>query len=148
MSHQNSRAEAQSTCAIKCCKQCTSHCITDNNHFKHVLLLRTKWFLVWTQGCHSGVMVSTLAREARGLWLDSQLWQLFFHTPFISLIALDPSLEPIRTCRQTKAQMTWQSDEHSHQHQKLMRPTISAIQYSISQQNESLQAMLARVWKY
>ena len=52
------------------------------------------------------------------------------------------------TCRQTKAQMTWLSDEHSHQHQKLISPTISATQYYISQQNESLQAMFARVWKY
>ena len=49
------------------------------------------------QGCHSGVTVSTLAREARGLWFDSQLWQFFPCT--LPLPALEPSLMFISEAR-------------------------------------------------
>ena len=43
--------------------------------------IRTDESLECGQGCHSGVTVSTLSQEVRGLWFDSQLWQFFFTLP-------------------------------------------------------------------
>ena len=43
------------------------------------------------QGCHSGVTVSTLAREVRSV-IRFPVVAVLFRTPFTSLIALEPSL--------------------------------------------------------